>query len=121
MSASEREELFKTLVVEIDRLVDNIDPIDMCKIGKSLLFIAPRCLWCYRTEAHLDQNMPQLVCCRVCNGATYCSDEHKGKAETAHKTAVESGRTEVCYPTINAAAKGLTFLKTSARYSEWNS
>ncbi|KIM84103.1 hypothetical protein PILCRDRAFT_818406 [Piloderma croceum F 1598] len=65
MDASECEELLQSLVVETDRLVSSMDPISMSNVAKSLLFISPRCLWCYRTEAHLDSRIPQLICCGV--------------------------------------------------------
>jgi hypothetical protein len=98
MSTSECEELFQSLLAETDRLVSSIDPLHMGNIAKSLLFIAPRCLWCYRPEAHPDPLIAQFICCGAC-GATYCSAEHRTKAETTHKaTTTEGGRTEVCYP-----------------------
>jgi hypothetical protein len=109
LSASECEELLTRLMVDTERLVKNIEPIQLINMAESLLFTAPRCFWCYRTEAHLDINTPQLISCGVCIGATYCSGDHRDKGETTHKaTATEYGRTEVCYPVFNPAGV-LTF------------
>ena len=98
LDASEQEELFADLSCEMDRLVENIDPISMGNIAKSFLFNEHRCLWCYRTDVHLDldRDIPQLIYCGACK-ATYCSDDHKKKAETAHQAIpVNDGSTEVC-------------------------
>jgi hypothetical protein len=79
----------------VERLAHALGPIRLAQIAKDLLFVEPRCLWCYRTKAHL--NSVSTVTCDVCAAATYCSDEHKENAKAAHNEPTdEAGRTEVC-------------------------
>lgn len=111
LSVADRKELITNLFVDTERLIKRIDPIYMSSIAQSILSTGPRCLWCYRTEAHLALNDPELICCRTCIGATYCSEHHREMAETTHKAAsTKDGRTEVFFSIISAA-RVLTFFK----------
>jgi hypothetical protein len=111
LDASECEELFTHLSVGTERLFKSINPIYMSNISESLLYIGPRCLWCYRTEAHL-MDTSQLIRCGACVGATYCSDDHREKAETTHKAQVaEDGQREVYCLIISMTEALKSFLK----------
>lgn len=100
VGALERSTLFAKLTQEMDRLVESIGRRNMGKISNNLLYLEPRCLWCYRTKAHLsvENNVSsQLLNCSHCLGATYCCSEHQEKGKTAHTVrAEEGGLTEVC-------------------------
>lgn len=71
----------------------------MGRIANYLLFLEPRCLWCYRTKAHLaaEKSDPaSLISCSDCVGATYCSSDHQQKARATHKEHTdEDGVTQV--------------------------
>jgi hypothetical protein len=94
----ERNTLTKTLTHEMNRLIDNIGRANMGKIPNYLLFLEPRCLWCYRTKAHLaaENKLAQLLNCPHCLGATYCCSDHQEKDKAVHSLqANEGGRTPV--------------------------
>lgn len=89
------EDLLENLLLYVKQMTEVITPIRIAHIAETLLFFDPRCLWCYRTKAHL--NPSPLISCEVCNVAAYCSEEHKENAKAAHKGQTdEAGQTEVC-------------------------
>lgn len=103
----ERNILLRDLSVEMDELVQGIGPRNMGKIANYLLFLEPRCLWCYRTKAHLTTDRQHedghthvqnvgMVYCDDCMGATYCSVEHREKGRNAHAESMHgTGMTQV--------------------------
>lgn len=95
IGANERNMLMGRLTTEMDALVQRIGPYNMGKITNYLLYLEPRCLWCYRTKYNLNPG-EQLVTCKKCGCATYCSDKHREKARATHREAVgEDGKTQV--------------------------
>ena len=76
-------------------LVQRIGTYNMGKVANYLLYLEPRCLWCYRTKYNLNPG-EQLVTCKDCLCATYCSNEHREKAKATHSEAVsDDGKTQV--------------------------
>jgi hypothetical protein len=99
IGAVERNMLVGTLNYEMDNLINKIGRINMGKIANYLLFHEPRCLWCYRTKAHLsaeNRESTQLLNCPHCLGATYCCSDHQEMGKTSHTVrANEVGLTQV--------------------------
>ena len=91
----ERDMLMGRLTIEMDDLIQRIGPYNMGKVANYLLYLEPRCLWCYRTKYSLNSG-GQLVTCEDCLCATYCSSEHRERAKATHKEAIgEDGKTQV--------------------------
>ena len=87
IGAVERNILVGKLTYEMDLLIKKIGRANMGKISNSLLYLEPRCLWCYRTKAHLSaegNKSAHLLHCPLCLGATYCCSDHQQKAEASH-------------------------------------
>lgn len=95
IGAYERDVLMSQLAAEMQDLIQRIGRFDMGKIPNYLLYLEPRCLWCYRTKAHISAT--QLLSCPDCLGATYCCTDHRNKGRAAHTTVIsDNGLTQVC-------------------------
>ena len=93
----ERNIVFRELSAEMNELIERIGQRNMGKIANYLLFLEPRCLWCYRTKAHLG-NDTGLTFCDTCSGASYCCTEHLKSGRSAHaEVRDEAGRTQVSH------------------------
>lgn len=94
IGAYERDVLMSQLASEMKGLIQKIGRLNMGKIPNYLLYLEPRCLWCYRTKVHISAR--QLLSCPDCFGATYCCSDHQEKGRVAHTTRVyDNGLTQV--------------------------
>jgi hypothetical protein len=88
-----------TLTDEMHHLIQISGKKNMGKIANYLLYLEPRCLWCYRTKAHLaaeNSASTQLLNCSHCLAATYCCSDHQEKANAVHTLQIgEGGLTQV--------------------------
>lgn len=72
----------------------------MGKIANFLLFLEPRCLWCYRTKANIEEQEKNkkvgMVFCDECSGASYCCAGHMEKGRNMHRVVADAnGQTQV--------------------------
>lgn len=86
--------LMRMLTNEMHHLIQKIGKNYMGKIANYLLYLEPRCLWCYRTKAHLateNSASTQLLNCSHCLAATYCCSDHREKANAIHTRQIGEG------------------------------
>lgn len=101
----ERDVIMTQLASEMQVLIQKLGRSNMGKIPNFLLYLEPRCLWCYRTKGHIPAT--QLLNCPDCLGATYCSPDHMEKGRAAHAMHMyDNGLTQVC----KISASSLLFL-----------
>ena len=93
-SISGFEDVQLALRSERQRLLNAIGPFRAARVANHLVFTGLRCLWCLFTSS--NANSSEMVHCKYCHVATYCSEEHRRKATVSHvEVQTTMGKTEV--------------------------
>lgn len=79
----ERAPFYEQMDREMGEMVFLLGAHKFGTIYNYLLFLEPRCLWCYKTKSHTRKD---LLICPTCQLAGFCGENHRSMAELAHKT-----------------------------------
>lgn len=86
---------FKAMTREMEEMVFILGARKFGKIHNYLIYLEPRCLWCYKTKVQLGPGK-ELLHCERCRVAGFCGVEHLEMAEKAHKAVrSDTGHSEV--------------------------